>query len=98
MKSHDRAIVVVPAGRRLHGENDRLTSRQEEVLLRCVEEGYYEIPRRKTLRALAHELGISATSLSLILRRAEAKLVHAFARQETEGNGRRQRPILRPAV
>lgn len=62
-----------------------LTPRQEEVLLFCVRAGYYEIPRRKTLRALAVDLGISVTSLSLILRRAEAKLVQGFARDRVDG-------------
>ena len=61
--------------------NGKLTPRQKEVLLHCVKAGYYEIPRRRTLRSLAKEMGISAPSLSLILRRAEAKLVHGFARQ-----------------
>jgi predicted DNA binding protein len=56
-----------------------LTARQEELLLHCLGRGYYEIPRRTTLRALAKELGISSASLSLVLRRAEAKVVAAFA-------------------
>ncbi|MHB1261418.1 MAG: helix-turn-helix domain-containing protein [Thermoplasmatota archaeon] len=56
-----------------------LTARQEELLLHCYAEGYYEIPRRSTLRSLAKGLGISSASLSLVLRRAEAKVVEAFA-------------------
>ncbi len=55
-----------------------LTARQQELLLHCFEEGYYEIPRRSTLRLLAKGLGISSASLSLVLRRAEAKVVAAF--------------------
>lgn len=72
-------------GRRVNGSANRLTARQEEVLLYCENHGYYEIPRRATLRQLAKGLGISATSLSLILRRGEAKLVRAMARQHQEG-------------
>lgn len=53
----------------------KLTARQDELLRFCVSRGYYAIPRRMTLRMLAAELLISTTSLSLALRRAEAKLV-----------------------
>jgi hypothetical protein len=52
-----------------------LTPRQAELLQFCVERGYYSIPRRTTLRKLSAQLGISSTSLSLALRRAEAKLM-----------------------
>lgn len=55
-----------------------LTDRQREVLSHVVARGYYQIPRTTTLRKLARELGISTTSLSLILRRAELKIVPAF--------------------
>lgn len=57
----------------------RLTARQAELLRHCVKRGYYSIPRRMTLRELGSEIGISATSLSLALRRAEAKIILAFA-------------------
>lgn len=56
-----------------------LTARQAELLEFCVSRGYYSIPRRASLRALGAELGISATSLSLALRRAEAKIILAHA-------------------
>lgn len=56
-----------------------LTARQAELLTFCVAKGYYEIPRKVTLRTLAAELGITATSLSLALRRAETKIVCSFA-------------------
>lgn len=52
-----------------------LTARQAELLDHCVRRGYYSIPRGATLRTLAAELGISTTSLSLALRRAEAKII-----------------------
>jgi predicted DNA binding protein len=59
-----------------------LTARQEEVLLHCCRRGYYAIPRRVTLKDLALDLKVSAPSLSLLLRRAEAKLVFRFAAEE----------------
>jgi len=57
----------------------RLTARQEEVLRHCIRAGYYAIPRGCTLRSLGSELGIGAVSLSLVLRRAEAKVMQAYA-------------------
>ncbi|HJQ93180.1 MAG TPA: helix-turn-helix domain-containing protein [Candidatus Thermoplasmatota archaeon] len=65
-------------GREMH-KAALLTARQEELLLHCYGKGYYEIPRRSTLRALAKGLAISSASLSLVLRRAEAKVVAAHA-------------------
>lgn len=62
----------------------RLTTRQDELLRHCVERGYYDIPRATTLRHLAAELGISMTSLSLTLRRAESKIVAAYAKRPGE--------------
>lgn len=58
-----------------------LTSRQAELLQYCVTRGYYAIPRRATLRQLGKELGLSTTSLSLALRRAEGKIILAFDAQ-----------------
>lgn len=55
-----------------------LTRRQGDVLLYCHARGYYAIPRPATLQAIAQELGITATSLSLLLRRAEKKIVDSF--------------------
>lgn len=76
-----------------------LTPRQAELLLFCVEGGYYRIPRRLTLRQLATQLGISATSLSLALRRAEAKIMgyHAqtMAGQPVAPPQRRSRAPIR---
>lgn len=68
-----------------HAENGhKLTARQAELLVHCVKRGYYDIPRRATLRVLGAELGITATSLSLALRRAEGKIILAYV---ANGNG-----------
>lgn len=55
-----------------------LTQRQAELLQFCKDRGYYEIPRRATLRGLAKDLGISSTALSKSLRRAEARILSAY--------------------
>jgi predicted DNA binding protein len=65
-----------------------LTPRQAELLGHCIKRGYYDIPRKATLRTLGAELGITATSLSLALRRAEAKIILAYVDQ----NGSAGRP------
>ena len=72
----ERLLRVHPDRR---GHDVHLTARQAELLKHCVQRGYYSIPRRMTLRELGAEIGISATSLSLALRRAEAKIILAFA-------------------
>ena len=59
-------------------EGPMLTERQDELLRYCVERGYYSIPRGISLEILTKDLGISTTSLSLALRRAEAKIVLAY--------------------
>lgn len=61
------------------GDMPPLTARQAELLQYCVARGYYSIPRRASLRRLSGELGISTTSLSIALRRAEGKIILAHA-------------------
>jgi len=56
---------------------DGLTDRQLEALTAADRMGYFEVPRRASLGAVADELGISASSLSERLRRAQAHLVDA---------------------
>ncbi len=52
-----------------------LTPRQREILLRAIEEGYYDFPRRITLSELAEKLGISKSYLSETLAKVESKLL-----------------------
>lgn len=56
-----------------------LTPRQEEVLARAVAEGYYRVPRDITLVQLARKCGVSTSSLSEILRRAEGRVIQSYA-------------------
>ncbi len=53
----------------------KLTRRQREILLRAIEEGYYDFPRRVTLSELAERLGISKSYLSETLMKVESKLL-----------------------
>jgi hypothetical protein len=54
---------------------DGLTDRQDEALRIAYERGYFEIPRRATLDDVAAELGITPSSASERLRRAQTQLV-----------------------
>jgi len=56
---------------------DGLTDRQLAALEAADRMGYFEVPRRASLGDVADELGISASSLSERLRRAQAHLVDA---------------------
>lgn len=52
-----------------------LTDRQREALRVAYERGYFDIPRGASLDAVAAELGISASSVSERLRRAQTQLI-----------------------
>ncbi|MEF8842518.1 MAG: helix-turn-helix domain-containing protein [Haloarculaceae archaeon] len=51
-----------------------LTQPQRETLVRAVEAGYYDIPRRMSTRDLAEEFGVSDQAITERLRRAIAAL------------------------
>lgn len=55
-----------------------LSDRQFEALETATEMGYYAVPRRVSLSAVASELGIADSTASERLRRAEARLMPHF--------------------
>jgi len=57
------------------GRIDRLTTRQEEVLRASIDLGYFDYPRRLSLKRLAEAIGVAPGSLSETLRRAEKNAV-----------------------
>lgn len=57
------------------GPDRDLTVRQREALLTAYEMGYFDIPRRASLREIASELGITSSSLSERLRRAQSHVI-----------------------
>ena len=77
----DALAKKVNDGRRLHA-GTVLTARQRKALAVAVEMGYYVLPRPVTLREMADRLETSPSSLSELLRRAEATLVLAYARTQ----------------
>lgn len=61
---------------------DLLTDRQREALVAAREMGYFDIPRRASTADVAAELGITASSLSERLRRAQGHLVDHYVTAE----------------
>lgn len=59
-------------------EHLKLTPRQEEVLSVAVAMGYYEVPRRVSLRDLAKKLDMSLGATSELIRRGESLIVGGF--------------------
>lgn len=58
-----------------------LTERQETVIRLAVEKGYYDQPKRVTIRDLAEAFDISPSTLAEILQRAEGKVMRTFFRE-----------------
>ncbi len=59
----------------MHQLASLLTDRQQELLELAVDEGYYEMPRRATLRDLADQVNISAGTVGEHLRKIETKVI-----------------------
>ncbi len=56
-------------------EDMSLTDRQEEVIRYAFDNGYYEVPKRINLDDLSERFGISKSTVSVIIRDAEKKLI-----------------------
>lgn len=60
-----------------------LTPRQEEILAAALQFGYFDYPKRIRLEALAKRLGVSKSTASEALRKAQTKVVGAYFRKST---------------
>ena len=56
-----------------------LTPRQRLVFDAATQEGFYDVPRRISLTALAAKLDVAKSTLSAQLQRIESTVMHAFA-------------------
>jgi hypothetical protein len=73
---HDfRLLYVGPP--RLMGQG-LLGPEEERAIVAARDAGFFEVPRRGSLRQVASALGCSASTLSARLRRAESKLLRAY--------------------
>ena len=81
LRSLTESLEATPLSVQVHSvvtaspPEDLLTTRQREVVDAAVRAGYYADPRTCTLTDLAAELGVHPSTLSGILRRAEAEMV-----------------------
>ncbi len=64
----------------LSNAND-LTARQEQIVKMALEMGYFEFPKKIKLEGLSERLGVSAGTLSEILRRAEKNILTHYFRE-----------------
>jgi predicted DNA binding protein len=55
--------------------NELLTRRQEELVALAWEQGYFDRPRKTSLRDMARELDVSISTISEILRKAQWKMM-----------------------
>ncbi len=55
-----------------------LTSRQEEIVRLALEEGYFDYPKRISIRELAKRFDISISTLSEILRSGQKKILGSY--------------------
>ena len=58
--------------------HDGLTNRQTEVLKTALKMGYYDTPRKTTIRSIAKTLNVSHSTVAEILQRTEGKIVRDF--------------------
>jgi predicted DNA binding protein len=56
-------------------DEDRTTARQEQIIRKAFELGYYDYPRRIRQKQLANACGIGSSTLSELLRRAERNII-----------------------
>ncbi len=61
---------------------DELTPRQEAILLKAFELGYYSYPRRASLMDIAKATGLSVSTVAECLRKAEAKVISRFVKED----------------
>src|SRR3990170_3590706 len=64
-------------------ESVPLTRRQEEILAAALELGYFDYPKRIRLGDLARRLGVSKSTVSQVLRKAQTKGVTAYFENRT---------------
>ncbi|MFQ6135874.1 MAG: helix-turn-helix domain-containing protein [Candidatus Hydrothermarchaeales archaeon] len=60
---------------------EALTSRQEEIVRIALEKGYFDFPKRISIRELADLFGVSISTLSEILRAGQKKILISHFRE-----------------
>ena len=70
-------------------EEEDLTARQENILQIALEKGYFEFPKKVTLRKLAKTLDVSPATLTEILRRGQKRVIQEHFRGHPSVLGKR---------
>jgi len=70
-------VDVLEIGEYSRAVGQPITDRQRSALAVAWEAGYYEIPRKAGIEAVADELDVAVSTVSDLLRRGEARLVSA---------------------
>jgi predicted DNA binding protein len=60
---------------------EELTKRQEDILKIALEKGYFDYPKRTSIRELASMFGISISTLSEILRSGQKKVMASYFKE-----------------
>ena len=76
-------------------DEEELTARQESILQIALEKGYFEFPKKITLRQLAKALDISPATLTEILRRGQKRVLEEHFRGRPSVLGKRDSSHLR---
>jgi predicted DNA binding protein len=63
--------------------SELLTERQTEIIRIAYQWGYFDYPRRTTVRSIAKALGISASTLSETLRKGQKKVIEAYFKERS---------------
>jgi predicted DNA binding protein len=67
--------VLIESHENLHTD---LTPREKEIIELAYKRGYYDTERKMSMKELANELQVSASSLSDVLRRGTKKIIKSF--------------------
>jgi predicted DNA binding protein len=73
LRETGRNVIVHSTHER--GSSSALTFRQKQALLLAFDMGFYDIPQRTTLDELATQVKCSKSTLNIVLRRAERKVL-----------------------
>jgi len=76
-RSAGARVTVVKVSANL--ENEKLTERQERIIRKALEMGYYEYPRKIRQKELANACGVASSTLAELLRRAERNIITAIS-------------------
>jgi predicted DNA binding protein len=77
---------AAPSVLRISGvsDGDSLTVYQHRIIEKAFLEGFFEYPRKSGLDELSEHIGISSSSLSETIRRAEKKIIARYLRHSAD--------------